>query len=99
MNFVEDYEYMKLNIKKPDMVIFLTADYDVILNMRQKRADNDGVLNDVYERNETLMKKIYDNSIFVAKNSGFIVVKCDENGKMKSIDDIQSEIRSLIKNI
>lgn len=99
MNFVEDYEYMKLNIKKPDMVIFLTADYDVILNMRKNRVDNDGVLNDVYERDEKLMKKIYDNSSFVAKNSGFSVVKCDKNGKMKSIDDIQSEIRSLIKNI
>ncbi len=81
------------------MVIFLTADYNVILNMRKNRVDNDGVLNDVYERDEKLMKKIYDNSSFVAKNSGFSVVKCDKNGKMKSIDDIQSEIRSLIKNI
>ena len=52
INYVNDYEYDKLGLKRPDKVIFLTANYDVVKNMRNKRTDNDGVKNDVYERDD-----------------------------------------------
>ena len=97
INYVEDYEYSKLGIKRPDKVIFLTADFDVITNMRSGRACNDGVKNDVYERDDTLMKKIYDNSSFVSKYLNFDIIKCDKNGKLREIDDIQSEVRKICK--
>lgn len=97
INYVEDFEYNKLNIKRPDKVIFLTADFDTITSMRNKRTDNEGIVNDVYERDNTLMKKIYDNSSFVAKYLDFDIIKCDRNGKLRSIDDIQDEIRDKCK--
>lgn len=97
INYVEDYEYNKLNIKRPDKVIFLTADFDVVTKMRNGRTSNDGVLNDVYERDNELMKKIYDNSSFVSKYLDFEIVKCDSDGKLREIDDIQNEIRNKCK--
>ena len=99
INYVSDYEYNKLGIKEPDKVIFLTADFDVVSNMRNKRTDNDGVKNDVYERDNGLMKKIYDNSSFVADYLKFDIVKCDNDGKLRYIDDIQEEIRKIIGKI
>ena len=99
IDFVEDYEYNKLGIKRPDKVIFLTADFDVVTNMRSKRLDNDGVKNDVYERDNELMKKIYDNSHFVSKYLKFDIVKCDIDGKLKSIEDIQNDIRKIVDDM
>lgn len=99
INYVSDYEYNKLGIKEPDKVIFLTADFDVVSNIRNKRTDNDGVKNDVYERDNGLMKKIYDNSSFVADYLKFDIVKCDNDGKLRYIDDIQEEIRKIIGKI
>ncbi len=99
INYVEDYEYKKLFLKKPDKVIFLTADYDVISNMRKKREDNDGIKNDVHERDDNLMKKVYDNSSFVAKYLNFDVIKCDDDGRMTSIKDIQEEIQKIVDKI
>ncbi len=99
INYVNDYEYDKLGLKKPDKVIFLTANYDVVKNMRNKRTDNDGVKNDVYERDDELMRKIYDNSSFVADYLHFDKIKCDKNGKLKSIDEIQKDIRKIINKI
>lgn len=99
INYASDYEYNKLGIKEPDKVIFLTADFDVVSNMRNKRTDNDGVKNDVYERDNGLMKKIYDNSSFVADYLKFDIVKCDNDGKLRYIDDIQEEIRKIIGKI
>lgn len=96
INHVENYEYEKLGLKKPDKVIFLTANYDVISNMRKNREDNEGIKNDVHERDDKLMKKVYDNSSFVAKYLNFVIINCDDDGKMKSINDIQEEIRKVI---
>lgn len=99
IDYVMDYEYNKLGIKKPDKVIFLTADFNLVTDMRNKRKSNDGVKKDVYERDIKLMKKVYDNSMFVAGYLDFDVVKCDLNGNLRSIDDIQDEIRKIIDNL
>ena len=99
INYASDYEYNKLGIKKPDKVIFLTAEFDAISNMRSKRTDNDGVKNDVYERDNKLMKKIYDNASFVCDYLKFDVVKCDNNGSLRSINDIQKEIQRIVDKI
>lgn len=67
--------------------------------MRNKRKSNDGVKKDVYERDVKLMKKVYDNSMFVAGYLDFDVVKCDLNGNLRSIEDIHNEIKSIIDNM
>ena len=67
--------------------------------MRNKRKSNDGVKKDVYERDIKLMKKVYDNSMFVAGYLDFDVVKCDLNGSLRSIEDIQNEIKNIIDNM
>ena len=99
IDYVTDYEYNKLGIKKPDKVIFLTADFDLVSSMRSKRESNDGVKNDVYERDNKLMKKIYDNAMFVSDYLSFDIVKCDLNGGLRSIEDIHNEIKDIIDNM
>lgn len=96
INYVTDYEYNKLGIKKPYKVIFLTADFDLVSSMRSKRKSNDGVKNDVYERDSKLMKKIYDNAMFVSDYLDFDIVKCDLNGSLRSIEDIHNEIKGIM---
>lgn len=96
INYVTDYEYNKLGIKKPDKVIFLTADFDLVSSMRSKRKGNDGVKNDVYERDSKLMKKIYDNAMFVSDYLDFDTLKCDLNGSLRSIEDIHNEIKGIM---
>lgn len=99
IDYVSDYEYNKLGIKEPDLVIFLTADFDTVSNMRNNRIDNEGIKNDVYERDNSLMRKIYDNSSFVADYLHFEKIICDEDGKLKSINMIQEEIRNRFDKI
>lgn len=96
INYVTDYEYNKLGIKKPDKVIFLTTDFDLVSSMRSKRKSNDGVKNDVYERDSKLMKRIYDNAMFVSDYLDFDIVKCDLNGSLRSIEDIHNEIKGIM---
>ena len=41
-------------MKKPDIVIFLTAPFELVNKLREERQDNAGIANDIYERNVKL---------------------------------------------
>ena len=98
IDFVVDYEYNKLEIGKPDVVIFLKAPYEFVLKMRNDRLSNEGITNDIHEANDEYMKKVYENSLFVSKYLNFIEIDCVRDGKFKSIEDIHKEIIDKINN-
>ena len=97
IDYVCDYEYNKLGIKSPDEVIFLHAPFDLVTKMRNARKSNDGIENDIHERNIEYMKKVYENAMFIADYLSWSKVECSNNNKMKSINDIHNEIYTLVK--
>ena len=97
INYVIDFEYKKLGIKEPDLVIFLDAPFDLVSDMRKKRKQNDGIKDDIYEKDISLMKKIYENAIFVAEYLNFSKVSCNNGNEMRSINDIHDDIYRLVK--
>ena len=97
IDYVIDFEYNKLQLKKPDYVIFLYADFDLVSKMRNKRTNNEGIESDIHEKNLDFMKKVYDNALFVADYLGWIKIKCDSGDKMKTISDIHFDIYESIK--
>jgi len=99
IDYVMDYEYNKLGIGKPDCVIFLYAPFDLVTEIRNKRKQNEGISNDIHESNIEFMKKVYENAMFVADYLSFNKVKCNDNDKMRSIEDIHEEVYSLVKKI
>jgi len=65
--------------------------------MREERKQNDGVANDIHERDLSFMKKVYTSAMFVAEYLNWDMVKCDDKDKMKSIDEIHEKVYSLVK--
>lgn len=96
IDFILDYEYNKLGLPKPDCVIFLYASFDLICKLRNERISNDGVLNDIHEKDIKYMKKVYDNALFVADYLNFNKINCSCNNEMKSIEEIHDEICKII---
>lgn len=98
INYVIDFEYNKLEIKKPDLVIFLNAPYDLVEQLRNKRKSNEGIENDIHEKNNGFMNKVYNNALFVADYLNFSNVNCSINNQMKSIENIHEEIYNIVKD-
>ena len=96
IDFVNDYEYNKLGIGKPDQVIFLTAPFDTVNELRNKRTQNEGISNDIHEKNIDFMKKVYDNAIFVADYLNWDKIECVNDNKFKEINEIHEEICKII---
>ena len=92
IDYVCDFEYEKLGIGKPDKVIFLCAPFDLVTEMRNARKQNDGISNDVHERDLSFMRKVYDNAVFLANYLNWNIIKCNDEHCMKSIADIHNDI-------
>lgn len=97
IDYVTDFEYNKLGIQKPDKVIFLTAPFNLVQSMRRARQNNDGVQNDIHERDMDFLKKVYDNALFVADYLSFDIVECSTNDKMESPSEIHNKVYHLVK--
>ena len=98
LDYITDYEYNKLGLKKPDLVIFLKLDKSIAKELRKNR-DTDGVEGDINEKDTVFLDKVYDNSLYVADKYDFKVIECSKDGVLRSIDDISREVYSIVKGI
>lgn len=97
LDYVSDFEYNKLGIKKPDIVIFLTAPFDMISEMRNGRVSNEGIKNDIHERDDNYLKEVYENALFVANYLSWNVIECSKDNNFRSREDIHEEIYRLVR--
>ena len=97
IDYVCDYEYNKLGIPEADNVLFLHAPFDVITKLRESRTVNEGVANDIHERDIEFLKKVYDNAMFVADYLNWDMIDCSKNDKMLPIDEIHEKVYSKLK--
>lgn len=96
-----DLEYDLYGIPTPDEVIFLDVDplisQDLMKNRMNKITGESE--KDIHESNEEYLIKSYNNSLKVAEKYGWNKVKCTEDNKLRSIDEIHEEIYSKVMNI
>lgn len=97
INYVYDYEYNKIGIPEPDLVIFLHMSFDTARKLKERRKDNDGIRNDIHERDLEFMKKVSDTSIYIAKKYNWDFIECTDGDSMRSIEEIHKDIYKLIK--
>lgn len=99
LDYITDFEYNKLGIKAPDHVIFLYAPLELVNQMRRERKDNDGIANDIHERDLEYLQKVYNNAMFVAKYLGWTMLNCaTKDGKnMRTPEEIHREIYQELK--
>lgn len=97
VDFVSDFEYNKIGIKRPDNVIFLHAPLELVNEMRRARKQNAGVQGDIHETDPEFMKLAYDSAVFLADYYNWDVVECSDGNKMRSIEDIHEDVYRLVK--
>lgn len=100
LDYVSDFEYRKLGIREPDIVFFLAAPFDLITKMREQRAENDGIKNDVHERDHELLRKVNENALYVAEYLHWNIIDCSttDHNNIRSIEDIHQEIYQTLKS-
>ncbi len=101
LNWVYDFEYNKLELPKPDLVIFLDMPVKYAMELMASRPNKitSESRKDIHESDETYLTKSYNNAVSVADKYGWHKVSCVESGKVRSIEDISGEIFETVKTI
>ncbi len=98
LTWVYDYEYNKLGLPKPDIVIYLDVPLEISQQLMDKRYKGDSSKKDLHESNLNFLKHCKEAAEYSAHRDSWNIIKCVENNKLKSIEEIHEEIVLIIKN-
>lgn len=99
LNWIEDFEYNKLGVPKPDRVIYLDMSVEVSQKLMSLRYQGDESKKDIHESSVEFLKQCRESALYAAEKLGWFVVSCDDGEKPRSVDDISKDIRGLIEDI
>lgn len=95
LNWLYDYEFFKLKLPRENFLIYLDVDLNVSKSLIRKRNEK----KDIHEENFLYLEKCKKAALFLAKKFNWCVLKCCEDGKMLSIEEIAKKIELLVEKI
>lgn len=101
LNWLEELEYSKMEIPAPDLVIFLNMPTEMALKLMAERKNKitGEEKKDIHEKDRMYLKKSYENACSIAQKYSWKEIKCVENERLKSIEEINDEIYQVVKDI
>ena len=93
LEWVEDFEYGKLKLPKPDKILFLDVPVEISMSLaRARKTLKNGESKDIHEKDDNHLKNAYLKAKYVAKKFDWITIDCSKNNKIKSIEEIHKDI-------
>ena len=99
LSWLYDFEYNKVRIPKPDLVIFLDMPIEVSQKLMSKRYSENGGKKDIHESDVDYLNHCRKAALYTAEFSGWKIVSCAKNGEARSIEDIANDILSAAKEL
>jgi len=96
LDWSADFEYNKIGIPQPDLVIYLDVPIEVSQRLMTKRYEGDEEKKDVHEADVAFLNRCREAALYTAKKQGWKVVNCTENGAMLPIETVHAAIQALV---
>ncbi len=98
LQWLKDYEFNKLALPEPDIVIFLNLAPEISAKLMQERRKREEQESDIHELDGDYLKQCYEVGLKIATNNNWEIIDCAQQGKLKSIDSIAEEVYQVVKN-
>lgn len=92
LKWLYDFEYSKLGLPRPDLVVYLDVPTDFTEKMMRSREAATHTRADIHEQDLEYLATCRRTGRAAAEYYGWTVIGCVKNGAMRSIDDIHEEI-------
>lgn len=96
IDWSEDFEYNKIGVPRPDLVIYLDMPVEISQKLMTSRYNGDEDKKDVHESNVQFLNNCRKSALYAAKKQGWRVVPCSDGEKPLSIEEIHSNIIQII---
>lgn len=97
IEWTSDFEYNKIGIPKPDLVIFLDMPVEVSQRLMTSRYNGDEGKKDVHEVNVEFLNKCRESAFYAAEKQNWKIVSCSDGENPLPIDEIHNKIVELVK--
>lgn len=91
-HWLYDFEYNKMALPRPDLIIYLDMPTDYTEQLMRQREQATGTSADIHEKDHNYLATCRETGRAAAQYYGWTVVNCVENGQMRSLEDIHKEI-------
>ncbi len=95
LSWLEDYEYVKLALPRPDLVIYLDMPIEVSQQLMSERYHGDDSQKDIHEKNVNFLKKCREAAMYTAEKLNWQVIPCSENFQPKAVDVIGAAVENV----
>ena len=96
--WLEDFEYNKLELPRPDKVIFMDMPMEFRLELLRSRSDKiTGKLEkDIHERDEEYLTRVHLCAQNIAQKLGWNRVSVVENNQLRQREDVNDEVYKIV---
>ena len=94
-----DFEYGKMELPQPDLVIYLDVPTELTGQLMRKREADTNTNADIHEQHMDYLKLCRSTGLEAAEFYGWHIIHCAKDGKMRSIEDIHNEIFALVQSV
>ena len=92
LHWLYDFEYNKLKLPRPDLVVYLDVPTDFTEKMLRGREAATNTKADIHEQDMQYLATCRQTGRKAAEYYGWTVIQCVRDGQMRSIEDIHQEI-------
>ena len=98
IKWIQDYEYLKLKLPKPNSVIYLDLDLSVSQKLINQRCNNKGMVKDIHEKDLIYLKKCQKAARYMANLENWAIINCcDEKGNLYEKEYLSMKILQSLK--
>lgn len=97
VEWLEDFEYQKLGLPRPDAVIYLDMHPQVSRKLLWARYGGDGFNQDIHEKNLAYSEECRICAHYAADKYGWSIVCCSDEQKAFTIEEIAEKIYQIVK--
>ena len=92
LKWLYDFEYDKLGLPRPDLVLYLDVPTDFTEQLLRRREQDTHTHADIHEQDTAYLATCRRTGRAAAQYYGWTVISCVKDGVMRSIEDIHEEI-------
>lgn len=97
IHWLHDYEFEKLGLPVPQLVIYLDMDPTVSQKLIENRYQGDTTKKDIHETNLEYLKACREAALYAARRLGWHVIHCSDGETPYTIEQISETIKQTIE--
>ncbi len=99
LDWLWDFEFVKIGLPVPDKVVFLDMDPHVADKLIAARAKETGAEKDIHEKDTSYLHRCHAAYLELAEKYDWSKVICSEGGEPRSIAAIHDEVYEAVKTV